>query len=174
MLSCAQRSVFRHIRAQLRSPQALRSQQSALARLVSSLAILEQREGKLNHASLSAVTAAQKLAGSITGLIAGSGVKAVAGEAAKVKGVEKIIVVENGAYDKACGLLTYRHEDVRTDSWLGSSRELRSYGGREYKKGRIHTRLCWPFGIWQKSYAQSRCPPRCPTDLGYNEDRKRR
>ena len=77
-----------------------RHQLSAFARLLSSLAVLEQREGKLNHASLSAVTAAQKLGGSITGFIAGSGAKSVAEEAAKVKGIEKIIVIENGAYDK--------------------------------------------------------------------------
>jgi len=46
------------------------------------------------------VTAAQKLGSPVTGFIAGSGVKAVAEEAAKVKGLEKIIYVENGAYDK--------------------------------------------------------------------------
>ncbi len=105
MLSCAQRSALRHIRAQLHPLQALRPQQSALARLLSSLAILEQREGKLSHASLSAVTAGQKLGGSVTGLVAGSGVKPVAEEAAKVKGIERIIMIENGSYDKACGLL---------------------------------------------------------------------
>jgi len=67
------------------------------------LAVLEQREGKLNVSSLSAVTAAQKLGGSVTGFIAGSGIKAVAEEAAKVKGLEKIIYVENAAYDKVMG-----------------------------------------------------------------------
>ncbi len=46
------------------------------------------------------MTAARKLGGSITGFIAGSGVKAVAEEAAKVDGMEKIIMVENAAYDK--------------------------------------------------------------------------
>ena len=79
-----------------------RQRQSAFARLLSSLAILEQREGRLQNASLSAVTAAQKLGGSITGFIAGSGVKAVAEEAAKVKGLERIIIIENGSYDKVC------------------------------------------------------------------------
>ena len=101
MLSYAQRSALRHIRAQLYPSRALRQQQSAFARLLSSLAILEQREGKLVNASLSAVTAAQNIGGSVTGIVAGSGVKAVAEEAAKVKGVEKIIMVENGSYDKA-------------------------------------------------------------------------
>lgn len=62
--------------------------------------MLEQREGKLQHGSLGAVTAAQKLGGSVTGLVAGSGVKGVAEEAAKVKGIDKVIMIENGSYDK--------------------------------------------------------------------------
>lgn len=77
-----------------------RQQQSAFARFLSSLAVLEARDGKLQSASLSAVTAAQKLGGSITGFIAGSGIRSVAEEATKVKGLEKIIMVENGAYDR--------------------------------------------------------------------------
>ncbi|MCJ1309289.1 Electron transfer flavoprotein alpha-subunit [Agyrium rufum] len=76
------------------------AQQSLLERLLSTLAILEQREGKLNHASLSAVTAAQKLGGSIVGIVAGSNIKSIAEEAAKVDGVEKILMAENGDYDK--------------------------------------------------------------------------
>lgn len=71
-----------------------------ITRLLSSLAVLEQRNGKLEHSSLSAVTAAQKVGGSVVGLVAGSGIRAVAEEASKVKGLEKIIMVENGAYDK--------------------------------------------------------------------------
>ena len=73
---------------------------AALRRLLSALAILEQRDGQLNTGSLSAVTAAQKLGGSVHGFLAGSDIKGVAAEAAKVEGVEKIIAVENGAYDK--------------------------------------------------------------------------
>lgn len=73
---------------------------SALRRLLSSLAVLEQRDGKLNHGSLSAITAAKKLGGSIHGFVAGSNIKPVAEEAAKVEGVEKIIAVDNAAYDK--------------------------------------------------------------------------
>ena len=72
----------------------------ARQRLLSTLAILEQRDGQLNHSSLSAFTAAKKLGGTVHGFIAGSNIKAVAEEAAKVDGVEKIIVVDNGAYDK--------------------------------------------------------------------------
>lgn len=73
---------------------------AALRRLLSALAVLEQRDGKLNTSSLSAITAAQKLGGPIHGFVAGSNIKPVAEEAAKVEGVEKIIAVENGAYEK--------------------------------------------------------------------------
>lgn len=73
---------------------------AALRRLLSALAVLEQRDGKLNASSLSAITAAQKLGGSVHGFVAGSNIKPVAEEAAKVEGVEKIIAVENSAYDK--------------------------------------------------------------------------
>jgi len=76
------------------------SRSTFLARLLSTLAVLEQREGKLNMASLAAVTAGQKLGGSVTGFVAGSNIKAVAEEAAKVEGLEKVIYVENGDYDK--------------------------------------------------------------------------
>lgn len=73
---------------------------AALRRLASTLAILEQREGKLNHGSLSAITAAQKIGGPVHGFVAGSSIKAVADEAATAEGVEKIVAVDNGAYDK--------------------------------------------------------------------------
>lgn len=102
MLSTASRSVLRQARTQLgtRAGSTSVTSLSVLARLLSSLAILEQREGKLNNGSLSAVTAAQKLGGPITAFLAGSNIKSVAEEAAKVGGVEKVLVVENGAYDK--------------------------------------------------------------------------
>jgi len=67
---------------------------------LSTLAVLEQRDGQLNHSSLSAFTAAKKLGGTVHGFIAGSNISGAASEAAKVDGVEKIITVENGAYDK--------------------------------------------------------------------------
>ena len=153
MLCCAQRSAVRHVRAQLQPSRALRPQQTPFARLLSSLAVLEQREGKLNTASLSAVTAAQQLGESITGFVAGSGLRAVAEEAAKVKGIEKIIIVENGAYDKVCSdcgeVLAVRG----TDRFLGSARELRSDVGRECQEGRLHACLHRSFGVWQEPHA---------------------
>ncbi|CRK25308.1 hypothetical protein BN1723_003217, partial [Verticillium longisporum] len=67
---------------------------------LSTLAILEQREGQLNHGSLSSITAAKKLGGTVHGFVAGGNIQAVAQEAAKVDGVEKIIAVDNAIYDK--------------------------------------------------------------------------
>ncbi|KAL7944523.1 electron transfer flavoprotein, alpha subunit [Trichoderma barbatum] len=67
---------------------------------LSTLAILEQRDGQLVQGSLSAVTAGIKLGGSVHGFLAGSSVSTAAEQAAKVNGVEKIITVENGAYEK--------------------------------------------------------------------------
>ncbi|PMD50569.1 electron transfer flavo protein, alpha subunit [Hyaloscypha bicolor E] len=100
MISRAGLSVVCQARIQLRSRPRPVASLSALARLLSSLAVLEQRDGKLNHGSLGAVTAAKELGGSITGFVAGGNVKAVAEEAAKVNGIEKVIAVNNAAYDK--------------------------------------------------------------------------
>ncbi len=75
---------------------------SALRRFLSSLAVLEQRDGKLNHGSLSAITAAKKLGGTVHGFVAGANIRSVAEEAAKVVGVEKIIAVDSAAYEKVC------------------------------------------------------------------------
>lgn len=64
------------------------------------MTILEQRDGKLNHGSLSAITAAKKLGGPIHALVAGGNIKPVAEEVAKVEGVDKIIAVDSVAYEK--------------------------------------------------------------------------
>ncbi|KYK59712.1 electron transfer flavoprotein alpha-subunit [Drechmeria coniospora] len=69
-------------------------------RFLSTLAILEQRDGQLNAGSLSALTAAAKLGGTVHGFIAGSKASAAAEQAAKVGGVEQIITVDNEAYEK--------------------------------------------------------------------------
>lgn len=98
MLLTGRHSMLRQTTAVIRTSSS--SHPTAFARLLSTLAILEQREGQLLNASLSTVTAAQKLGGSVTGFLAGSNVKPVAERAAQVKGLDKIIMVENGAYDK--------------------------------------------------------------------------
>lgn len=125
MFSVARKSALRQARAQLRPSQPVTvPQHSALARLLSTLAVLEQRDGKLNPASLSAITAGTKLGGSITAFVAGSGVKSVADEAAKVKGIEKIIYVDNGAYEKVrAAVLSCARLLIFAP---GSARELRS------------------------------------------------
>jgi hypothetical protein len=101
MFSRARQTALKQAQSQLRLSRPLSArQQVLLSRLLSTLAVLEHKDGKLRSGSLSAVTAAQKLGGSITGFVAGSGVKAVAEEAAKIDGLEKVIMVENGSYDK--------------------------------------------------------------------------
>ena len=71
-----------------------------LRRLLSALAVLEQRDGQLSPGSLSAVTAAQRLGGSVHAFVAGSNIQIAAGQAASVAGVDKVIAVDNSAYDK--------------------------------------------------------------------------
>lgn len=98
MLSIARRSGLRNSRFHRHTLHQI--QPSSVARLLSSLAVLEQRDGTLQNSSLCAITAAQKLGNPITGFVAGSNIKVLAEAAAKVKGFEKIIIVENGAYDR--------------------------------------------------------------------------
>ncbi|KAL3437086.1 ribosomal protein L1p/L10e family-domain-containing protein [Aspergillus tetrazonus] len=101
MVFAARTSVLRAARAQFTPSRSLVFNQSALARLLSTLAVLEQRDGKLQSSSVSAIAAALKLGGPVTAFVAGAGVKATsAAEAAKYKGVEKVVAVENEAYEK--------------------------------------------------------------------------
>lgn len=104
MFPLARTSVLRAARSQLYPSRSTFNQpalSSALARLLSTLAVLEQRDGKLQPSSFSAVAAAQKLGGSVTAFIAGKGVKSSAAtEAAKIKGLEKVVAVDNEAYEK--------------------------------------------------------------------------
>lgn len=102
MIPIARHTVLRAARSQIYPTRAFNQPaSSALARLLSTLAVLEQRDGKLQNSSLSAIAAAQKLGGSVTAFLAGSGVKGTsAAEAAKIKGIEKVVAVENDAYEK--------------------------------------------------------------------------
>ncbi|PNS16753.1 hypothetical protein CAC42_4717 [Sphaceloma murrayae] len=101
MYSIARHTALRQARsACLNAARPTVFQQSSLARLLSTLAVLEQREGKLNSSSLAAVTAGTQLGGSVTAILAGKNAKAVAEEASKVEGIEKILYIENEAYDK--------------------------------------------------------------------------
>ena len=106
MFSSSRNTALRQINAQLRfASLSHHLNPTSFARFLSSLAILEQRDGKLQASSLSSVAVAQKLGGPVTAFVAGGGAKAAAEEAAKVKGIEKIIFVENSAYERVCQLL---------------------------------------------------------------------
>ncbi|KAF1913057.1 hypothetical protein BDU57DRAFT_521743 [Ampelomyces quisqualis] len=101
MLPATRSSILRAARSQLRQSQSTAlPRYSASARFASTFAVLEQKDGQFQPASLAAVTAGTKLGGSITAFVAGSGVKSVAEEIGKAKGIEKVIYVENNAYDK--------------------------------------------------------------------------
>lgn len=102
MFPIARSSVLRAARSQIYPSRTCNQPSlSALARLLSTLAVLEQRDGKLQQSSLSAVAAAQKLGGSVTAFVAGKDVKGTAAaEAAKIKGLEKVVAVDNEAYEK--------------------------------------------------------------------------
>lgn len=117
-------SVLRQARANFRQINGLTSVAplSALSRLLSSLAVLEQKDGKLNYGSLGAITAAQKLGGSITAFVAGGNIKAVAEAAAKVGGIKKIIAVDNAAYDKVCSYILC--DNARMLTYSGLTRDL--------------------------------------------------
>ncbi|KAL2755246.1 hypothetical protein ACRALDRAFT_2042988 [Sodiomyces alcalophilus JCM 7366] len=67
---------------------------------LSTLAVLEQRGGRLNRGSLSSISAAKRLGGPVHGFVAGGNVTGAANEAAKIDGIEKILVVDNEAYEK--------------------------------------------------------------------------
>ncbi|KAI1003356.1 putative electron transfer flavoprotein subunit alpha [Podosphaera aphanis] len=73
---------------------------SAFVRSLSSLVILEQKGGKINPSSSCAVTAALKLGGEITGLVAGGSISGAATEASGFKGLSKIVAISNVEYDK--------------------------------------------------------------------------
>lgn len=92
--STVRRAVFGQARRGLQASLCSRS------RLLSTLAVLEQNAGKLNNGSLSAITAAKKLGGPIHAFVAGGNIKSVAEEAAKVEGLEKVVAVDNAAYDR--------------------------------------------------------------------------
>ncbi|KAK2734972.1 Electron transfer flavoprotein alpha-subunit [Myotisia sp. PD_48] len=102
MIPVARHSILRAARPQFNvSSRTSVFSSSAFARLLSTLAVLEQRDGKIQGSSLSAITAALKLGGPVTAFVAGTGAKSgAATEVAKTAGVEKVLAVENGAYDK--------------------------------------------------------------------------
>ncbi|KJE88738.1 electron transfer flavoprotein alpha-subunit [Capsaspora owczarzaki ATCC 30864] len=76
---------------------------SASARFASTLVIAEHDGAVLAAGTLNTITAASKLGGNITVLVAGASPKAVADTVSKVKGVSKVVAVEHAGLK---GLLT--------------------------------------------------------------------
>ncbi|KAJ3092227.1 hypothetical protein HK102_009541 [Quaeritorhiza haematococci] len=68
-------------------------------RLLSSLLVVEHRDGKVVPSTLNAITAASKLGGPVSALVAGSSPEGVAEQVAKVAGVEKVIVAKDQLYE---------------------------------------------------------------------------
>lgn len=68
------------------------------SRFASTLVIAEHNNEKLTPVTLNAITAASKIGGDITCLIAGSQCTKVVESALKVKGVGKVLVAENDAF----------------------------------------------------------------------------
>ncbi|CCX05190.1 hypothetical protein FPQ18DRAFT_22783 [Pyronema domesticum] len=73
---------------------------ATVSRLLSTLAVLEHRGGKVSAGSLPSISAAVAIGGPVTAFVAGADSAAVAAEAAKLEGVSKVLHVPNGAYDK--------------------------------------------------------------------------
>lgn len=80
--------------------QASRPVFSPRSNALSTLAIIEHQGGKVQTGTLSAISAASKLGGSIHALLAGKGTKEIADSVAKINGIEKVLYVDNEAYDK--------------------------------------------------------------------------
>jgi len=72
---------------------------SSLSRQASTLVLAEHDNAKLSPVTLHAITAANSVGGDITCLVAGNNCGDVAKEAAGVKGVTKVLVADNAAFD---------------------------------------------------------------------------
>lgn len=105
MFSFTRNTLLRQARSQLllnaRHPA---STSPPYARLASTLAILEQKDGKILPACQQVVAAAKAFGGPVVGIIAGKDVKSAADEAAKIEGLDKVIAIDNADYEKVCRL----------------------------------------------------------------------
>lgn len=77
----------------------LRGLSLGAARAASTLVVAEHAGAKLSEQTLSVVTAASKVGGDVTVLVAGSDAEPVSKEAAGVAGVSKVLCANDAAYD---------------------------------------------------------------------------
>ncbi|KAJ3060920.1 Electron transfer flavoprotein alpha-subunit, partial [Rhizoclosmatium hyalinum] len=68
-------------------------------RFASTLVVVEHKNGKIASSTLNAITAAGRVGGSVSALVAGTGAEAVAKEVASVAGVAKVVAVSDAAFD---------------------------------------------------------------------------
>ncbi|KAJ2357816.1 Electron transfer flavoprotein alpha-subunit [Coemansia erecta] len=68
---------------------------------LSSLVFVETKGSAFDEGALNAITAARKLSGPVTAVVAGSEADAVAKSLAKIEGVDKVVVAKDAAYDHA-------------------------------------------------------------------------
>ncbi|KAM8860678.1 electron transfer flavoprotein subunit alpha, mitochondrial [Synchiropus picturatus] len=79
----------------------LRGLTSLLQRFQSTLVVAEHNDDKLTPITLNAITAANKLGGDVSCLVAGANCGKVAEEISKVQGVKKVLVVQHDSYKGA-------------------------------------------------------------------------
>lgn len=78
----------------------LQSSIAVNARFASTLAVIEHLNGSILPSTLKTLTAAKDIGGPITALVAGADASAVASQVSKLDGIDKVLVANNGSYDK--------------------------------------------------------------------------
>jgi len=80
------------------------------------LVYAEHDNASLKKATLNTIAAAKQIGGDIHVLVAGTGVQAVADEAAKAEGVTKVLLADNAAYEhQLAGNISLLVADVAGD-----------------------------------------------------------
>ena len=103
-----------------------------------------EHDGKaVKDATLAVVTAASKL-GEVHLLVAGSGVDAVAKEAAQIAGVGKVHVADNAAFDAM--LRARGFAGLRLQSEVLADEDHLSVAPRGFTRGLLHTLAAAPRG----------------------------
>lgn len=134
-------------------------------RLLSTLAVLEHKGGKVLPQSLPVITAATRFGGDVTVFLAGTDAKSVAEQVAKLNGITKVLTVSDRAYDKVCTPrphFSWFAEDMKRSQntiLLEYAGELCAVTGGEYQAERVHTCCVCSLSVWEEYYAQIVCSP---------------
>lgn len=94
--------------------------------------------------------------------------KSVADEAAKVKGIEKVIYVENGAYEKVSAGNVAHVPLLIVDP--GTARELRTAARREHQEGSLYACLGRALSIRQEPTSPRCCALGCASHLRHHRN----